>query len=125
MHSNERWVRFGTYMQPSQDRIWQAGLSRDGRRCFFSLANEIFFVWDIDESRVVWQKELGPVGDGFNDFPYAVAHGCIEIETPGPAAGLYRIIGDELSFPITQWGDTELRADVETSKLVILREGRE
>lgn len=36
------------------DRLWHAGLSTDGDKCFLSSSDEEFFVANTDHGRIVW-----------------------------------------------------------------------
>src|SRR5437588_8806030 len=76
------------------ERLWHAGLSEDGTKCFVSGFEEhVYIVWDIEKQSVIWRddstsgdSEIKPLDEWIG------SDGYIALPT-GPAAGRYRIFG--------------------------------
>jgi hypothetical protein len=76
------------------ERLWHAGLSEDGTRCFVSgFDDNVYVVWDIEKQSVIWRDD-GTSGDSqikpLDDW--IGSDGYIALPT-GPATGRYRVFG--------------------------------
>jgi WD40 repeat protein len=81
------------------ERLWHAGLSEDGTKCFVAgFEDNVFIVWDTSGHRVVWRDD-GTNGDSpIQPLEQWIDHdGYITLES-GEGSGRYRIFGLELSY---------------------------
>jgi hypothetical protein len=76
------------------DRLWHAGLSGDGTKCFVAgFDDHVYLVWDIMDQRVLWKDDATEGDSPIESLEEWVdASGYVEITT-GPAAGRYRVFG--------------------------------
>ncbi|HTU88766.1 MAG TPA: hypothetical protein VMF69_01600 [Gemmataceae bacterium] len=81
------------------DRIWHAGLSEDGTKCFVAgFDDHIYIVWDIEHHSVIWRDEgSGRDSESLPLGEWIGPDGCIDLTT-GPAHGRYRIFGLNFNY---------------------------
>lgn len=78
------------------DRLWHAGLSEDGTKCFVAEAEDnAYIIWDIAKNEVIWRDdEVDSPTDGASLDELLSKDGRVTIPT-GTAAGRYRLFGLE------------------------------
>ncbi len=81
------------------DRIWHAGLSRDGTKCFVAgFDDNTYIVWDMEKNSVIWRDEgSGRASESLPLGEWIGPDGCIALNT-GPAQGRYRIFGLNFNY---------------------------
>ncbi len=90
------WKKIGICQDLECDeRLWHAGLSPDGSRCFVGgFDDAVYIVWDIRAARKLWENatyeppavEYPPLTNWVDRDGYVVIQ-------EGPAAGKYRVFG--------------------------------
>ena len=105
------------------ERLWHAGLSEDGNKCFISgFEDHAYIVWDVHHNQVLW-KDDGYDGDS-NVPPleeWIDSDGFINISS-GPAEGRYQLFGMEHNNPKTEVASTDLSLELDQSaECVVVR----
>ena len=106
------------------ERLWHAGLSPDGCRCFVADCDDnAFIVWDVLESKILWKDDATG-----RDSPIESLHALMTADGwaqlgAGPAAGRYRIFGFGHNYAKTSSSESDLKLDVRVREetLVIRR----
>jgi hypothetical protein len=106
------------------DRIWHAGLSDDGTKCFVSgFEDNVYIIWDILKQSVIWKDDGSDAG---SETPllkeWIDPDGCITLRK-GSACGHYRVFGLNFNHPKIE--STVLRQVLEVdekSGILVVRE---
>lgn len=108
------------------ERLWHAGLSADGTKCFVSGFEEnVYIVWDIMKQSVVWrddgssgESEIQPLEKWID------SDGCISIAA-GSAKEKYRIFGVNFNHAKTESVALNqlLEVDAENGVLIVRESG--
>jgi hypothetical protein len=56
-----KWIRLGVFddLTWGVERLWSAGLSPDGRKCFVADSGwETYIIWDLQECEIIWKDEI-------------------------------------------------------------------
>jgi hypothetical protein len=85
------------------ERLWHAGLSDDGARCFVAgFEDNVYVVWDIAGNKVIWRDDGTNGNSAIQPLENWIgADGYVTVET-GEGRGRYRLFGLELNYSKTE-----------------------
>lgn len=76
------------------DRLWSAGLSADGTKCFVGgYEDHVLIVWDIRASRVLWRDDGSDGGSEIQSLADLMDDDGFVHLAEAPVEGRYRIFG--------------------------------